>query len=119
MEKSYTPEEVVTHALEGAIDRQVVLSPLVWQPGKRGSKVWYFTISTSGADGWRSDMILTGADQESGEFDRRRIVEFIERRPFVIHNCDDELYAARLCETLWPGKRITAVREEIEAERHA
>jgi hypothetical protein len=26
---------------------------------------------------------------------------------------------ARLCETLWPGEHITALRQQIEAERAA
>jgi hypothetical protein len=26
---------------------------------------------------------------------------------------------AKLCEMLWPGERITKIRQDIEAERHA
>jgi hypothetical protein len=36
--------------------------------------------------------------------------------PRIIHDTEDELTAARLCETLWPGEHITALRKAVEAE---
>jgi len=35
----------------------------------------------------------------------------------VIHDCDDELQMARLCEILWPCERITDLRKAVERER--
>jgi hypothetical protein len=28
----------------------------------------------------------------------------LARKPTVVHDCDDELYTARLCERFWPGR---------------
>jgi hypothetical protein len=35
----------------------------------------------------------------------------------MIHDMDDEVQMLRLCEALWPCKRITDLRKEVEAER--
>jgi hypothetical protein len=45
------------------------------------------------------------------------ILELVQRRPsLVIHNVGDEVTMARWCEVLWPGKRVTALRKNVEAE---
>jgi hypothetical protein len=39
------------------------------------------------------------------------------RKPRVIFDLGDELEMAQMCETLWPGQRITKLRKAVEAER--
>jgi hypothetical protein len=112
---------LVDHALEGASDNQIVVGPLVWQPTDGAtSKIWYFVLSTCEQKrGWRCDQIrIATGDEEDRELIRARVItELAGRKGLVIHNVDnDEVYAARLCEALWPGERISRVRREVEAD---
>jgi hypothetical protein len=99
-----TLEEMVEHLLHDAGDIHVVVTPVVWHPTDG---------STAGPDkAWRADRIM------GGEEDRNiLLMALASRRPLVIHDMDDELQAAKFCEVLWPGERITNVRKGIEIER--
>jgi hypothetical protein len=100
-----------------SIDHTLVFGPVVTNPLTEG---WYFTISSAGKEGFRVDQIVTAdADFDMAIAWRNAIkmALMINRRPLVVHDCDDELYMARLCETLWPGEKITALRKALEAER--
>jgi hypothetical protein len=44
------------------------------------------------------------------------MLALVQRRPLVIHDMDDEIAMVRLCEMLWPGKRISKLRAAVEAE---
>jgi hypothetical protein len=133
--KQATVSAVVNAILKDADDIQVVLSPMVWHPSDNGKR-WSFFASVSKQGEWHSMQIIDNdyeppIDMNSGlaaaadcvlEFrttDARSIVKgaLLTRKPLVVHDCDDELYAARLCETIWPGERITRVRQSIERER--
>jgi len=35
----------------------------------------------------------------------------------VIHDMSDKLEMARLCEAIWPSRKTTKIRSDIEAER--
>ena len=108
--------EIIDHCLRGSNDIHVVVGPFCWQPNASGGKDWYVIVATSGAeDGFRHDQIVV----PDGDPSYRAAVlrELCQRRPLVIHDCDDELYMARLCETLWPSERITDLRKAIERER--
>ena len=97
-----------------------MVGPLCWQPSDgTDARRWYFLIATSEARrGFRVDQVTVGA--ETREADRQRIVvEFMRRRPLVLHIFDDELDMARWCEAMWPGERITRIRKDIERERDA
>jgi hypothetical protein len=113
-------KQATDNALSGANDIHVVLGPIVWRPSDGTSKHWYFIIATSEADrGFRCDQV-GGNDRETVKEVRAGVlVELIQHRPLVIHDTDDELYMARLCEGLWPGKRIAKIRQQLEAERAA
>lgn len=45
------------------------------------------------------------------------ILEFISRRPIVMHDFDDELRFIRYCEAVWPCPKTSRLRAEIERER--
>jgi hypothetical protein len=114
------PEEIknfVDHVLEGSNDIHVVVGPLVWRPTDgTSSRYWYFHVSTSEADGgWRCDAVQLPDRDEA--FRIAVIAELMRRPPLIVHLMEDELDAACLCEAIWPGKRITDVREGIERER--
>jgi hypothetical protein len=109
-----TAEEIVNHVLCGANDINVVIGPLRWQPSDGASgKEWYFIVATSEKGrGFRCDAVFGDAEART-----TLIAAFIPHRPLVIHDMADELDMARLCETLWPGERITRIRKGIEVER--
>jgi len=114
--------KMVEHVRENADDLNVVIGPAAWQPSDgTTSKVWYFIVATSEKGrGFRCDQIVI-ADSMGDPDETRRgfIAALVRHRPLVIHDTDDELYMARLCETLWPGERITGIRKSIERERGA
>lgn len=108
---------IVDHALKGANDINVVIGPLSWRPTDGlSAKRWYFIICTSEEGrGFRCDEIIV---PEADETYRTGIIaEFVKHRPLVLHDMDDELAMARLCEALWPGDRITNLRKAVERER--
>jgi hypothetical protein len=111
-------KQIVDHCLDGAVDLHVVIGPPTWQPADNAEgRRWYLTIATSGPDGFRADQVICD-DLETTERARLAIfAELIARRPRVAHDVDDELAMARLCEVLWPGERITQLRQNVERER--
>jgi hypothetical protein len=115
---SGTVVQIVDHVLADMGDLSVVVGPLTWQPSDGTSaKRWYFTIATSDKNQeFRCDQIVV--EEDSAEVDRLAVLlELVRRWPLVVHDTDDELHMARLCETLWPGERITKLRQAVEAER--
>ncbi len=106
-------QDAVNYILDQAGNTQVVVGPLV----RDGDGRWYFILATAGPENdSHLDQIVVRFDQP--EADRTRVLHaLIERRAFATHDIDDELAMARLCETLWPGERITSIRKAIEAER--
>jgi hypothetical protein len=110
-----SPRDIVNYTLKGANDINVVVGPLCWQPSDGSSaRHWYFMIITGEPSrGLRIDQVTVET-----ETDRQRvIVEFMQRRPLVLHAFDDELDMARWCEAIWPCERITRIRKNIERER--
>ncbi len=118
-------DRIVSHVLAGSNDMQVVIGPLVHPPlgDMRTNGKDYFVIASSEPErGFRCDQLIMGNGLEKdGNTYRARIIaafaQFGIGRGLLVHDTDDELYMARLCETLWPGERITKLRESIEAER--
>jgi hypothetical protein len=115
-----TLKQIVDHVLCGSNDVHVVVGPLAWQPSDgTASKSWYFVVATSEEGrGFRCDQITVALDDREG-CRTSFILALASRPPCVIHDMADELSAAKLCEMLWPGERITKIREQIEAERRA
>jgi hypothetical protein len=112
-------DAIISHTLEGTDDSQVVIGPLVRPPLGKGNDN-YFTIATSEAGcGFRVDQITTGDDWGEGiEMRAKTVAAFCGAgKGILVHDTGDELYMARLCETLWPGERITGLRKGIEEER--
>jgi hypothetical protein len=112
-----SPEQIADYALRGANSRHVVVGPLLWQSTDgTANKRWYFMLASSGEGrGFRCDMVTVTPDERE-KMRASVIMALIERRPLVIHDVGDEVTMARLCETLWPGPRITRLREGVEAE---
>jgi hypothetical protein len=112
-----TARQIVDYVLKGSNDINVVVGPLLWQPsdGVGGSKRWYFVIATSDERGFRCDMVNVDA-QEREQMRMEVMAELVQRRPLIIHDMGDEVEMARWCEVLWPGKRIAAVRKQVEAD---
>jgi hypothetical protein len=110
--------EAVDFVLRGTDDTNVVVSPVVWRPSTKSGREWYFVVAASEPGrGFRCDMFL-GPNKETATSSRSALfAAFLEKGPLVVHDMDDELAWARLCETLWPGERITGIRKQIEADR--
>jgi hypothetical protein len=119
MADQVTPAEIAANVLRGADNPRVVVGPVVWQPSDgSNSRRWYFVIATSGDGcGFRCDRIDIDGAHPEGE--RARVLLGFAGRPAVLHVMYDELDMAKLCEKLWPGDRITALRRAIEADRRA
>lgn len=105
------------HVLENSDDINAVIGPAVQPPiGRDGPD--YFIVATSEKDrGFRCDQISIGEGYTRETMRAGIIMALVRRKPIVIHDTDEELYMARLCETLWPGERITKLRQTVEAER--
>ena len=72
--------------------------------------------------GFRADQIIIGDDELDIATEHRNnviaaFVRFGIGRGLVVHDTGDELQMVRLCETIWPGERVTKLRQAIEAER--
>jgi hypothetical protein len=102
---------------------QVVIGPIVWRPNDTGDRQWYFNIaftSTEGTDGFRLDQILGDGKPLTEQARDALLFSLIQRRPIVIHDCDDdELEMARWCAAIWPGPRIAKIVAGLKAERTA
>jgi hypothetical protein len=108
-------ERILRIILERAESPHIVIGPLVQILGEPHPHI---VISTAKNGKWECAVVTF----EDGDLRNRFIFALSEaaitdRDGMVIHDCDDELYAAELCETLWPGEEITGVRKRIEAER--
>jgi hypothetical protein len=110
---SVTAKQIVRRALRKSTDHVIIMTPIVWQPDGKGGKRWYFTISTNERGrGWRADMVTIKDDIDKAAV----MASFVgEKPPAVIFDAGTELEAAKMCEALWPGERITQVRQSIEA----
>ncbi|MGE0660438.1 MAG: hypothetical protein AB7O63_13145 [Reyranellaceae bacterium] len=110
--------QVIDHCLAGAVDLHVIIGPATWQPADTTEgRRWYFTVATCGPDGFRCDQVVCGSRPDTERGRSAFMVAMMARLPRVIHDTDDELYMARLCESLWPGERISRLRRGVERER--
>ena len=76
-------------------------------------------MGSAGSDGsFRLDGFHCGNDRDLAERSRIALmVEFVFRRPLIVHEFDDELRFAEFCETMWPCERTTRIRTDVERER--
>lgn len=111
-------KQFVEYVLRGSNSPHVVIGPIVWQPNDgTAGKRWYFTVASSEPKrGFRCDQLSTDNKEDCEHFRSAVYFAFFQHRPLVLHDTDDELYMARLCETLWPGQRISNLRKTLEAE---
>jgi hypothetical protein len=113
--------QIVTHVLEGSNDPQVVIGPLVKPPIGQSGPDYFVIASSEPGRGFRCDQISIGDGMGDGKECRSMVlgafVRFGIGRGLVVHDTDDELYMAKLCEAIWPGERISKLVKIIEAER--
>lgn len=107
------------YIIAGAADSVIVVSNVVW----REDQGWYFTVSSSDVAGeWHVDMIYAGKGYDTADKAQEMRGELLTalvatEKPLVIHDMGDELQAALLCQTLWPGERIDNVCKQMLADR--
>jgi hypothetical protein len=105
------------YVLDKSNDSHVIIGPLVWHRDGDRPNMRYFIVETSEEGrGWRGDKIEVPKD-EAVELRTQFIAALVRQRPLVLHDMDDELAAAKLAATLWPGPRIKRIVREIEEER--
>jgi hypothetical protein len=109
-------DPIIQFTLQDSVDRVVVFGPVVSNPAVPGH---YFCIASAGrTSGFRADQIIAGRTRAEATKRRRDVMtRFVAARPVVINDMDDELAMVRLCEALWPGQQVTALRRAVEAER--
>jgi hypothetical protein len=113
-------EDFAEYVLRDTTGPEVVVGPVCWRLSDGTTpRRFYFTVATSDAEGFRCDALWTDAEGGALRARLELFAEFIRRGRLVIHDVDDELAMAKLCEALWPGERITAIRKRVEAERAA
>jgi len=112
-------KQAADHILKGADDINVVVGPVCWRPSDgTSSKMWYFVVATSETRrGFRCDQLVIGEGADPHEGRAAFMLALANRGPLVVHDTDDELYMAKLCEALWPGERISNLCKTVEAER--
>jgi hypothetical protein len=74
----------------------------------------YFIVAAS-EQGFRCDQITVADDKDRTAF----VADLGKVKGVVVHDLDCELRMAKLCEVLWPGPRISALRKAVEAEQAA
>lgn len=110
--------ELAGDLLTHAHDRQIVLGPVAWIKSE-GETIWYFHAITGPEFQTHSVELEDGSKDEATAY-RNAVVLAIARNQqggILIHDCDDELYAIRLCEALWPGEEVSRIRAAVEKER--
>lgn len=99
------------------VDTHVVIGPIVWQL-KGDLRQWYFAVASADRHIARFDQLVSTTKPLAEEFRAALTFALIQLpQPVVIHDMDDELKMARLCETLWPSTKTREIRLGIEAER--
>jgi hypothetical protein len=119
-------EETVAATIGDAGEPCVVVGPCCFQPtdGKM-SKRWYFSVLTCGPDKqFRTDRVdidpSWGEGSDGAHAARESFLEVLATRKSVaVLDASDELTAVRWGESLWPGERITRLRQDMEAEYRA
>jgi hypothetical protein len=108
---------LANYVLDKSDDSHVIVGPLVWyHDGDRLDRLYFVVETSEERRGWRADTIEVPKD-EADEWRALFMAQLIEHRPLVVHDMDDELAAAKLAASLWPGPRIERIVREIEAER--
>ena len=82
------------------IDVNVVIGPIVWQL-KGDLRQWYFVVASADHQIARFDQLASDPEGHAEEFRAGLMLALVQKRPIVIHDTDDELYMAHLCESLW------------------
>jgi hypothetical protein len=136
--KPKTLTEFVAEIERTSSDRVIVVGPMRWQPRDDGGKRWYFVTSYKRRGKFYS-MVTDTPDYEPPvtlddvpEMVRRAAdgsflinpvsarekfrTQLTTLRSFIVHDMDDEVAMARLCESLWPTERTKRLRAAVEAE---
>jgi hypothetical protein len=102
----------------GALSPHIVIGPIVWEAANRKRR-WYFTIATAEAGVANFDQIGSDELKLTEAARASLLLPLVQSPPVVIHDCDDEVEMARLCEALWPSVKTQKLRLAVEAERGA
>jgi hypothetical protein len=108
----------VAHIRNGRrVDPQIVIGPVVWEL-VGDLRRWYFVVASADRKGARFDQLACPNETLAKEFRFAIYMTLLLQKPaIIIHDMDDELEMARLCETIWPSRKTTKIRADIEAER--
>jgi hypothetical protein len=112
-------ETIATRTLKDAGEPVVIIGPCVCQPSDgAAARRWYFCLVTCDLDKqFRIDTAsVPGEGREETEAARTSFMQILAARDVAVHDAEDELTMARLCERLWPGEDATKMRQEVEAE---
>jgi hypothetical protein len=102
-------DKIIEDVLRDAGDINVVVGPV--RKAITGDQLYFIVATCDRRRQFRCDQVMANADARESF-----ITRIAAREPRVIHVLDDELKMARLCEALWPGERISRLREAITTE---
>jgi hypothetical protein len=100
----------------------VVVCPVTWHPNDdgKGLRRWYFHVAYSKrGEGFYVEAVQSLERELVEAFRNGLLMSLMQRHPIVIHDCPDELFAARLCASLWPCDRTRELLDGIENKRKA
>jgi hypothetical protein len=112
---------IAEYLLSDITSPHIIIGPLVWQPSNGiTARRWYFTLARFTAEfGFDLFEVEVDSDDLLARSALKLALIQLRQRPIILHDVDDELEMAKLCETLWPSERISHIRASIEAERSA
>ncbi|MGO8910329.1 MAG: hypothetical protein ACLQDM_13565 [Bradyrhizobium sp.] len=108
-------DKIAKSICRGMDGSDIVIGPMISRPSYDASMlIRYFDVATSGRKQYRSIRIDVENDN-----DRALLIAALRAMhpPLTIHEVDDELEMLRGCEALWPGERVTKIRQHVEDER--
>jgi hypothetical protein len=110
-------ENTVNKVLKNRVEcPHVLLSPVV-RLEDRDKRLWRFVIASGDGSGFFAIMIGCDTRELAEECRMLALAKFLGHMPIVLHDTDDELHMARLCETIWPCEKTRKIRAGIETER--
>ena len=98
----------------------IIIGPVVWKLSDRDGRHWYFVVGSSAASGqFRIDCLTIAMDERTVAENTRAalMLTFLERKPVVMHDFDDELRMAKFFEAVFPCDKTRSIRANLERER--
>lgn len=101
-----------------ARSKHIIVGPGLWVPSDGTESKAHFFILVIGPEHLRADedpsITRVQVDDRFKDVFRAGVIKAFcsATTPLVIHDCDDELYMARLAYSIWPTAKMKSILEE-------